>query len=104
MAGVCLLAVVPSAAAGGGGKDSKTQLVTVPELLLEGGRKLDFERSFWSEPEVKLKRGFWTKLVDLVAGAAGFHALISPYEVAEDSHGRIIVTDPGAGGVHIFDF
>ena len=98
MAVVCLLAVAPLAAAGGGGgKDSKTRAVTVPELQLEGGRKLDFERSFWSEPEVKLKRGFWSKLVDMVAGGADFHALISPYEVAEDSHGRMIVTDPGCG-------
>lgn len=101
---VCLLAVVPVAAAGGNGKESKTQPVTVPELQLEGGRKLDFERTFWAEPQVKLKRGFWTKLVDLVAGAPEFHALINPYAVAEDSHGRIIVTDPGAAGVHIFDF
>lgn len=104
MAAVCLLAAVASMAADGGGKNSKPQLVTVPELLLEGGRKLDFEHSFWSEPQVKVKRGFWTKLLDLVAGAPDFHALINPYEVAEDSHGRIIVTDPGAAGIHIFDF
>jgi outer membrane protein assembly factor BamB len=103
MATVCLLAV-PLTAADGGGKNSKPQLVRVPELLLEGGRRLEFEHSFWSEPQVKVKRGFWTKLVDVVAGAPDFHALINPYEVAEDSHGRIIVTDPGAAGIHIFDF
>ena len=85
-------------------KSSKPQPVAVPELELEGGRRLSFERSFWSEPEVKLKRGFWTKVVDIVAGAPDFHALISPYEVVEDSRGRIIVTDPGASGIHIFDF
>jgi len=86
------------------GKSSKTQVVNVPELELEGGRKLTFERVFWSEPEVHTKRGFWSKLVDIVAGPADFHALISPYEIVEDSRGRIIVTDPGAAGVHIFDF
>ena len=86
------------------GKASNAQPVTVPELELEGGRRLTFERTFWSEPEVHLKRGFWTKLVDLVAGAPDFHALISPYEIVEDSRGRYIVTDPGAGGIHIFDF
>jgi sugar lactone lactonase YvrE len=95
------LAPLPGAA---GGKDSKTERVNVPELELEGGRRLTFERSFYSEPEVHIKRGFWTKLVDIVAGPPEFHALISPYEVVEDSHGRIIVTDPGAGGIHIFDF
>ena len=87
-----------------GGKTSKTQAVSVPRLELEGGRRLTFERTFWSEREVHIKRGFWSKLLDVVAGAPEFHGLISPYGVAADSRGRIIVTDPGAGGVHIFDF
>jgi DNA-binding beta-propeller fold protein YncE len=75
-----------------------------PELLLEGGRKLTYERSFGSEREVKPKRGFWNRLVDIVAGEPEFKNLVRPYSIAVDSHGRIIVTDPGAGGVHIFDF
>lgn len=87
------------------GKSSKPQAgISVPVLELEGGRRLTFERSFWAEPQVKLKRGFWSKLAEIVAGAPEFHALISPYEVAEDSRGRFIVTDPGAAGIHIFDF
>jgi len=86
------------------GKTSKSQPVSVPELELEGGRRLTFERTFWSEPEVRAKRSFWNKLVDIVAGAPDFHALISPYDAVTDSHGRFIVTDPGAGGIHIFDF
>jgi DNA-binding beta-propeller fold protein YncE len=75
-----------------------------PELLLEGGRKLTYERSFSLEREVKPKRGFWTKLVDVVAGEPDFHYLVSPYSITTDSRGRIIVSDPGADGVHIFDF
>ena len=75
-----------------------------PVLELEGGRKLAYERSFGSEREVKPKRGFWNRLVDIVAGEPDFKYLIRPYSIAVDSHGRIIVTDPGAGGVHIFDF
>jgi len=76
----------------------------MPELELEGGRRLTFERSFWAEPDVRVKRGFWSKVLDIVAGAPDFHALISPYEAVTDSRGRIIVTDPGAAGIHIFDF
>lgn len=76
----------------------------VPDLLLEGGRKLTFERDFSWEREVKPKRGFWTKLVDVVAGEPEFHSLVRPYSVVTDSRGRIIVTDPGALGVHVFDF
>ena len=95
---VCALALVlaPGAAAKSSKKDP--QPVLAPELQLEGGRRLTYERSFWSEREVKLKRGFWNKLVDIVAGAPEFHSLINPYEVVTDSHGRIIVTDPGRGG------
>jgi DNA-binding beta-propeller fold protein YncE len=74
------------------------------ELSLEGGRTLSWEHSFSSEAEVKPNRGFWNKLVDVIAGAPDYHILVRPYSVATDSRGRIIVTDPGAEGVHIFDF
>ncbi len=76
----------------------------VPELELEGGRKLRYEGSVSSEKEVKTKHSFWSRLLDAVAGEPDFHALITPYSVATDSEGRIIVTDPGASGIHIFDF
>jgi DNA-binding beta-propeller fold protein YncE len=75
-----------------------------PDLLLDGGRKLSWERSFSSESEVKPNRGFWNKLVDVIAGEPEFHSLVRPYSIVSDSRGRIIVTDPGAAGVHIFDF
>jgi len=74
------------------------------QLSLEGGRKLSWQRSFQSEADVKPNRGFWTKVVDVIAGAPDYHFLVRPYSVATDSRGRIIVTDPGAEGVHIFDF
>jgi len=76
----------------------------VPVLALEGGRRLAYERMFSSEREVKLKRGFWTRVLDMVAGAPDYHQMIRPYSVVTDSHGRIIVTDPGIPGIHIFDF
>jgi DNA-binding beta-propeller fold protein YncE len=76
----------------------------VPELDLEGGRKLRYEGSFSSEKEVKTKHSFWGRLLDAVAGEPEFHGLIAPYSVVTDSRDRIIVTDPGAAGIHIFDF
>ena len=75
-----------------------------PELLMDGGRRLVFERSFSSEREVKIKRGFWTKLKDAALGEPDYRSMVRPYGVAQDSRGRIIITDPGAFGVHIFDF
>ena len=86
---------------------AKPKRVDIPEqweMSLEGGRKLSFERSFSSEHEVNPNRGFWTKVVDVIAGEPDYHFLVRPYSIATDSHGRIIVTDPGAAGVHIFDF
>lgn len=74
------------------------------EMSLEGGRKLTWQRSFSSESEVKPNRGFWTKVVDVIAGEPEYHYLVRPYSITTDSHGRIIVSDPGAEGVHIFDF
>ncbi len=77
---------------------------SVAPLELLGGRTLIYERSFSSEREVKTKKGFWGKMLDIVAGAPDYHDMARPYSVVTDSHGRIIVTDPGLAGVHVFDF
>lgn len=73
-------------------------------MSLEGGRSLTWERSFSNQAEVKPVRGFWTKVIDFVAGAPDMHYLVNPYSIATDSHGRILISDPGAMGIHIFDF
>ncbi len=97
-----LLLLIP---AWGSRKDKKKpEDQPVPDLLLEGGRKLSYERNFTWERDVKPKRGFWNKVLDVVAGEPEFHSLIRPYGIVADSHGRVIVTDPGAYGIHIFDF
>jgi len=78
--------------------------VMVPDLLMDGGRKLSFERMFSNEHEVKPKRGFWNKLVDVVIGAPAYRSMVRPYSITTDSKGRILVTDPGLHGIHVFDF
>jgi DNA-binding beta-propeller fold protein YncE len=75
-----------------------------PDLLLEGGRKLTFERIFETDRDVGAQRGFWTKLLDIAIGEPERHRMLRPYSIAIDSHGRAIVTDPGAMGLHIYDF
>ena len=72
--------------------------------MLQGGRKLTYERSFSTEKEVLGKPGFWTKVLDVVAGEPDYREMIRPFDIAVDSRGRAIITDPGAKGVHIFDF
>jgi DNA-binding beta-propeller fold protein YncE len=100
---VCVALLLTPIWASSKSKD-QTPALAPPELLLDGGRKLVWERSFESETEVKPKRSFWNRVVDAVIGKPEFHTLVRPYSIAVDSHGRIIVTDPGAVGVHIFDF
>lgn len=73
------------------------------KMTLDGGRSLTWERDLSSEAEVRPKRGFWRKTWDVIAGAPDYRSLVRPYAVAIDSRGRVIVTDPGASGVHIFD-
>ena len=75
-----------------------------PPLQLSGGRQLVWEGSFTDERDAKVKKGLWTKLFDIVAGAPEMHRMLRPYSVTTDSHGRVLVTDPGAIGLHIFDF
>jgi DNA-binding beta-propeller fold protein YncE len=74
------------------------------EMSLDGGRKLTWERSIKSQSEVNSNPGFWTKVVNVIAGAPDYRSMVRPYSIATDSKGRILVTDPGAQGVHVFDF
>jgi DNA-binding beta-propeller fold protein YncE len=104
LAAMLLLTVGTPARPQNSKKRPSAQNQNVPDLLLEGGRRLSYERNFSWEHEVRPKRGFWRKMVDVVAGEPQFHSLVRPYSVVTDSRGRIIVSDPGAFGVHVFDF
>ena len=99
-----LCGMMLAASAWGAGKPKTARPGEMWHLSLDGGRSLTWQQSFGSESQVKASRGFWTKLVDVVAGAPNFKFLVRPYSVITDSKGRVIVTDPGASGVHIFDF
>lgn len=101
---VASLALVLSSGAWAAKKSKTISQPHPPDVLLDGGRRLVFERSFSLEREVKPKRSFWTKVVDVIAGEPDFHYLVSPYSIVTDSRGRIIVTDTAARGVHVFDF
>lgn len=95
--GLCVCLAFPAAPA-------TAQVASPPPLLLEGGRRLEFVRSFSSERDVMRRHAFWSKAVDFVAGATAKTSMVRPYDVITDSRGRVIVSDPGAALVHIFDF
>ncbi len=75
-----------------------------PELLMDGGRKLTYQQTITSELDARGNPGFWGKVANIVLGERVYKPLGRPYGVAVDSKGRMIVTDPGLGGIHIFDF
>ena len=97
-----VVSVTPMWAAGRA-KQTPTE-IKVPDLLLDGGRTVKFERVFSNDRQVTIKKGFWTKAFDFVVGQPDLHFLVRPYSIVSDSRGRIIISDPGAVGVHIFDF
>jgi DNA-binding beta-propeller fold protein YncE len=103
-AALSLVLLVNGAFLFAGDKRTEPPAVAPPLLVLEGGRSLHFVRTFSSETEVKTKRSLWSRVLNFVAGAPDIHRMVRPYDVATDSQGRIIVTDPGAALVHIFDF
>jgi DNA-binding beta-propeller fold protein YncE len=103
MAPACMVLVCANAAWAAPRAKENASAPEFWKMTLDGGRSLTWQRSLSSEAEVKPNRGFWNKVWDVIAGAPDFHSLVRPYAVAIDSRGRIIVTDPGASGVHIFD-
>ena len=85
-------------------RKDKSPQVEPPDLQLEGGRKLTYEHSFSSDRDVRKKPGFFGKVVNVIAGGPELHPLVRPYSIAVDSRRRAIIADPGAAGLHIFDF
>ena len=73
------------------------------DLILDGGRRLSFQRAFSSERDARGKQNIWSKLLNGIAGEPDYKDMVRPYGVAVDSRGRAIVTDPGLHGIHIFD-
>ncbi|MBV8207606.1 MAG: 6-bladed beta-propeller [Acidobacteria bacterium] len=103
VAAAVLVGLVLGVPAHAASKSSKPQASTAPVLLLEGNRKLTFERSLSDEREVRAKRGLWKHLLEVAIGEPQSHFMVRPYGVVTDSRGRVLITDPGARGIHVFD-
>ena len=66
---------------------------------------VEYVRTIPSVREFTKPRGFFSKLVNWVAGPAGDKPeIVRPYSTTHDSTGRLLVADPGQQGVHIYDF
>ena len=98
--GLIVLLILPAWTAT---KHKVTPQTPPADLILEGGRRLTFQRAFSSERDARGKQNIWSKLLNGIAGEPDYKDMIRPYGVAVDSRGRSIVTDPGLHGIHIFD-
>lgn len=85
----------------------QTKAVFVPLAWPESGATVQVEYlgSVAKDEDLSIRRGFWSRLVDLAAGGPGrrFTTLSRPFTTATDPDGRLLVTDPGTPGVHLFD-
>jgi DNA-binding beta-propeller fold protein YncE len=102
--GLCLGVLLASPMQGASRKLAPEPPDVAPQLELPDGRKLTYEGSFETERDARGKKGFWKKLADVITGEGPAHGLVRPYSIVTESLGRVIVSDPGASGVHIFDF
>src|SRR5262245_61498518 len=66
--------------------------------------KVKYLESISSPADLSIRKSFLSRLGDLVLGADGrFQGLARPFAVKVDSHGRLLVADPAAPGVHVLD-
>ena len=66
---------------------------------------VEYVRTIPSVREFTKPTSFFAKLLNWVAGPPDHKPeIIRPYSTTHDSTGRLLVADPGQGGVHIYDF
>jgi sugar lactone lactonase YvrE len=67
--------------------------------------RVEYLRTMPSVREFTRPRGFFSKMITLLAGPDDEKPeMLRPYATAHDSNGRLLITDPGQHGVHIYDF
>jgi len=98
--GLIMLLILPGWTAT---KRKVTSQTPPADVILEGERRLTFQRAVSSERDARGKQNIWSKLLNGIAGEPDYKDMVRPYGVAVDSRGRLIVTDPGLHGIHIFD-
>ena len=78
----------------------------IPAVAVTPARgTVQYLRTVPSVREFTKPRGFFSKLLAWVAGAADDKPeIMRPYSTTLDSIGRLLVADPGQKGVHIYDF
>jgi DNA-binding beta-propeller fold protein YncE len=67
--------------------------------------RVEYFKTVPSVREFTKPRGFFSKMFTLLAGPDDDKPeILRPYAIAQDNEGRLLITDPGRHGVHIYDF
>ncbi len=67
--------------------------------------RIEYLRTVPSVREFTKPHGLFSKMITLIAGPNDDKPeILRPYAAAQDGFGRLLVTDPGQHGVHIYDF
>ncbi|MDQ1339787.1 MAG: hypothetical protein QG567_941, partial [Campylobacterota bacterium] len=64
--------------------------------------KIEFVQTFAKAEDLKIKKSFWAKIWDFIAGNED-RVLLKPYGLHIDKSGRYLVADTGVASVFIFD-
>src|SRR4030067_2384430 len=89
------------------GMGSKKDAVTTPEKKITWPLpplepKIEFVRSINKPDDLGIKKGFFKKLWEVIAGESE-NQITKPFGIAVDDKGKLYVTDTASLSVHVFD-
>lgn len=64
--------------------------------------RIQWVRNIATPEDAGITKGFWTRTVEFFTGADGSR-IVRPYGVLMDRQSRLLISDPGAGVVHVMD-
>ncbi len=69
-----------------------------------GAYRVEYLESISKPADLSIRRSFFAKLGDILVGPSRQpQTLFRPFTIAADAQGRLLITDPGAGVVHLLD-
>ena len=66
--------------------------------------RVQHTRTFITPEDLGVKKGFFAKLWEFVAGKDTADRILSPHGIAADGRGKVYVVDWGSASIHYFDF
>ena len=102
----CVLALALFAPALAPGADTPPQPAAKPWVwpLPPEKPRVQYVQTFITPQDLGVKKGFFAKLWEFIAGEDTVDRILSPHGLVADGNGKVYVVDWGAGVIHFFDF